>query len=89
MAQRVCVRRFRRASIACGVGRLDRGTQRRAERGFLHDHPARVLTLHARAIDWPVFNSGTCHRPRADVQADAGYTAVRSFTPRLLAARKI
>ena len=28
-------------------------------------------------------------RPRADVQADAGYTAVRSFTSRLLAAREI
>src|SRR6266481_763467 len=50
----------------------------------LHAHPARVLTLHARTIDWPVFYSGTCRRPRADVQTDAGYTAVRSFTPRLL-----
>ncbi len=47
------------------------------------------FTLHARTIDWPVFNSGTCRRPRADVQTDAGYTAVRSFTPRLLAAREI
>ncbi len=47
------------------------------------------LTLHARTIDWPVFNCGTCRRPRADVQTDAGYIAVRSFTPRLLAAREI
>ena len=89
VAQRVCVRGFRRASVACGVGRVDRGTQRRAECVFLHAHPARVLTLHARAIGWPVFNSGTCRCPRVDVQTDAGYTAVRSFTARLLAACEI
>ena len=59
------------------------------ERVFLHAHPARLLTLHAHTIDWPVFNSGPRRRARADVQTDAGYTAVRSFTPRLLAAREI
>ena len=47
------------------------------------------LTLHARTIDWPVLDGGTRGRARADVQTDAGYTAVRSFTSRLLAAREI
>ena len=89
VAQRVCVCGFRRASVACGVGRVDCGTQRRAERGFLHGYSARILELHARTIDWPVFDSGTRGRARADVQTDAGYTAVRSFTSRLLAAREI
>ena len=68
---------------------MDRGTQRRDERGFLHGYSARILELHARTIDWPVLDGGTRGRARADVQTDAGYIAVCSFTSRLLAAREI
>ena len=87
LAERFCCGRVRNSSVACGIGRMDSGTKRCAERCFLHAHIAGLCPLCARAIDQALFvcSSRICFRPH--VQADAGHPAIRAFTPGLLAAR--
>ena len=89
VAKRICSCHFRCTPVACGVGRMDRRTQGRAERCFLHANSARILPLHARTIDWPVFDVGVGRRSWAAVQTDAGYIAICPVTSGLLAARAI
>ena len=67
---------------------MDRGAQGRVERCFLHANSSGILLLYARTVTWPVLDGGTRGRARSDVQTNAGYSAIRSFIARLLAAQE-